>query len=96
MDANSSRRDEAPRIASSIDRGCSKGLRDGPEEAEPFSREADCDSEARGPSFGAVLIGCHSNDMAPSPVIAQAEVLAAFAAHKDEVTAGYVENAKRG
>ena len=35
-------------------------------------------------------------DFARVPKREQAEVLAAFAAHKDEVTAGYVAAAKRG
>ena len=35
-------------------------------------------------------------DFAKVPKREKAEVLAAFAAHKDEVTAGYVAGAKRG
>ena len=35
-------------------------------------------------------------DFAKVPKSEKAEVLAAFAAHKDEVTAGYVAAAKRG
>jgi hemoglobin len=35
-------------------------------------------------------------DFAKVPPQEKAEVLAAFAAHKDEVTAGYVAGAKRG
>jgi hemoglobin len=35
-------------------------------------------------------------DFAKVPKREKAEVLAAFAAHKDEVTAGYLERSKRG
>ena len=64
-----------------------------------FNIERGCKVDARGRRRGysnAARVGMGRAGVFNVPKPEKAEVLAAFAAHKDEVTAGYVAAAKRG